>query len=388
MDLYLDCNATTPLAPQVVEAMQPFWMERMGNPSSSHRQGRMARDAVERARGEVASLLNVVPRQVIFTGSGTEANHLAIQGIAATLSTDSDSPSVVAVGATEHPSLLSAVERIAAQGWRMVQLPVDGDGLLAGGALQWIEQHRPGLISVMVANNETGVIQDLEPVIELAHQVGARVHLDGSQAAGKIPLDFAQLGADAMTLSAHKIYGPKGVGALVLSPSLEPAPLLGGGGQERGLRSGTENVPAIVGFGAAAAVARSGLEERAAQMLRCRSHLEVGLERIEGVEIIARSADRLPNTVMFLVSGIAGETLLLQLDQKGVALSSGSACRAGKTGASHVLTAMGIPSDLAKNALRVSLCRDITVEKIDIFLEILRETLDQQREVVNRAAWG
>lgn len=388
MELYLDCNATTPLDPQVVKAMQPYWMERMGNPSSAHRQGRMARDAVDRARGEVAALLNVAPRQVIFTGSGTEANHLAIRGIAATIPVDTHSPPLVAVGATEHPSLLSAVERIEEEGWEVVQLPVSEDGLLAPEAFQLIEQRRPGLVSVMAANNETGVIQDLKPLITLAHQVGARVHVDGSQAVGKIPLDYTQLAADAMTISAHKIYGPKGVGALIVSPSLQPAPLLGGGGQERGLRSGTENVPAIVGFGVAAELARAGVEEYAEQMLQCRSRLEAGLEKIEGVEVVARGADRLPNTVMFLASAFAGETLLLQLDREGVAVSSGSACRSGKTGASHVLTAMGIPPDLAKNGVRVSLCRDITIEKIDIFLEILTATLDQQRGAINQAVWG
>ncbi len=385
MDLYLDCNATTPLDPRVVEAMQPFWIGRMGNPSSSHRHGRIAKDAVELARGQVATLLNVAPKQIIFTGSGTEANHLAIHGMAATIS---GVQPTISIGATEHPSMLAAAESLGQSGWRVAQIPVDSSGLVTDESVELISQQHPDILSIMAANNETGVVQRLVPVVEAARQIGAMVHIDATQAAGKIPLDFGQIGVECMTISAHKIYGPKGVGALVVSPSLELSPIISGGGQERGLRAGTENVPAIVGFGMAAELAGAGMERESEQLLRCRSRLESGLGKIDGIEIVAESVERLPNTVMFLVQGIEGETLLLQLDQKGIYLSSGSACRAGKTSASHVLTAMGVTPDLARNALRVSLCRGITREKIDIFLETLRETIFHQRSVANRAAWG
>ncbi len=388
MDLYLDCNATTPLASEVFEAMQPFWMERMGNPSSRHSYGRVARDAVERARGEVAKLLNVSAKQVIFTGSGTEANNLVIHGLAEIISSRNLNKSTIAVGSTEHASLISATNRLHRNGWNVEQLVVDHNGLLGEEALKQIRMSRPSIVSVMLANNETGVVQNISQVVELAHQVGAVVHVDATQAAGKIPLDFPALGVDCLTVSAHKMYGPKGVAALVLEPSIKIAPLVEGGGQERGLRSGTENVPAIVGFGAAALLAGKELEDGTARLLKIRRYLEDGLNHIDGVEIVAEKVNRLPNTVMILVSGIEGETLLMQLDQQGVFLSSGSACQAGKTEPSHVLSAMGVSELRARSAVRISLCRGVTEEQIDSFLQVLTELLAPQSSLLNMAAWG
>lgn len=371
MELYLDCNATTPVAPEVVAAMEPYWSGNFGNPSSSHRAGRIAKDAIERARTQVAGLVNVGAKQVLFTGSGTEANHLAIAGIVATF----DTPGTIAVGATEHPSLYGAVTAAQSQGWRLIELPVDHNGKLTAAALELIATERPALISVMAANNESGVIQPLQPLQEQARKVGAKLHVDATQAGGKIPLDFTGLGVDCLTLSAHKMYGPKGVGALVVAPALQIRPILSGGGQERGLRSGTENVPAIVGFGAAAALSASGMEIRVQQQLACRTHLERGLQQISGVEIVAQEAPRLPNTVMCLISIMEGETLLMHLDQQGIALSSGSACKAGKTAPNRALTAMGISAERAKNGVRISLCRDITIGKVDRFLQVLKKVL-------------
>ncbi len=371
MELYLDCNATTPVAPEVVAAMEPFWSGRMGNPSSSHRAGRSARSALEQARQQVATLLNATPKQVIFTGSGTEANHLAILGIAATF----EQPGTIAVGATEHASLHAAVDMLEQQGWSVLELPVDRQGLLGSEALKQLKAERPALVSMMVANNETGVIQELSTIRDWAQQNGARFHIDATQAAGKIALDFKALGADAVTISAHKLYGPKGVGALLVSPSLSLQPQLSGGGQERGLRSGTENVPAIVGFGKAAELARHELAARSEHLLQCRNYLELGLKQIGGVEIVAEAAPRLPNTVMCLISIIEGETLLMQLDQQGIMLSSGSACQVGKTAPNRALTAMGIAPEAARNAIRISLCRDITMEQVDHFLQILKNVL-------------
>jgi len=255
-------------------------------------------------------------------------------------------------------------------------------------ALKQIRMSRPSIVSVMLANNETGVVQNISQVVELAHQVGAVVHVDATQAAGKIPLDFPALGVDCLTVSAHKMYGPKGVAALVLEPSIKIAPLVEGGGQERGLRSGTENVPAIVGFGAAALLAGKELEDGTARLLKIRRYLEDGLNHIDGVEIVAEKVNRLPNTVMILVSGIEGETLLMQLDQQGVFLSSGSACQAGKTEPSHVLSAMGVSELRARSAVRISLCRGVTEEQIDSFLQVLTELLAPQSSLLNMAAWG
>lgn len=388
MDLYLDCNATTPLAPEVLEAMQPFWIERMGNPSSRHRYGRIAKDAVERARGEVAALLNVSAGQIVFTGSGTESNHLAIHGVAESFSSNKLSGKRIAIGSTEHASILSAANSIGQSGWDVVQLEVDHNGLFGDCALEQIRLGRPSIISVMLANNETGVIQNIAPLVDQAHRIGAVVHVDASQAAGKIPLDFPSLNVDCLTISAHKMYGPKGVAALVLAPSLELMPIIDGGGQERGLRSGTENVPAIVGFGAAARLSLDSLQDSAVKLLDTRRYLEAGIKKIGGIDIVAETVNRLPNTVMMIVSAIEGETMLMQLDQRGFFLSSGSACQAGKTGPSHVLTAMGVSGQRARNAVRVSLCRGVTREKIDLFLDALSEIVEPRSSAVSMASWG
>ena len=382
--LYLDCNATTPLDPRVMQAMEPYWITQSANPSSSHRSGRAARAALEQARESVAALVHATAKQVIFTSGGTEANHLAIQGMAQSMA----DPGLIAFGATEHPSLHAAVDAMERQGWRSQALAVDAHGVITKASLQWVRQHRPQLISVMLANNETGVIQPLQALVAAAHEVGARVHIDATQAAGKIEIDFAALGVDCMTLSAHKLYGPKGVGALVVSPSLLLTPQLGGGGQELRRRAGTENVPAIVGFGVAAAIASSELEKVSGQLQEMRQRLEQGLEQINGVEIVAQEAERLPNTVMLLISAMEGETLLMQLDQKGVAVSSGSACQAGKSGPNPVLRAMGVDEQMGRNAIRISLCRQTTEEQIEQFLMTLRETLSPDSAVMRQAQWG
>ncbi len=371
MELYFDCNATTPVLPEVVEAMSACWRDNFGNPSSSHRVGRKAGSAIEQARRQVADLVAADSRGVIFTGGGTEANHLAILGLAA----EYRQPGTIAVGITEHDSLHGAVKILMEQGWKVLELAVDGAGKLVAETEKQLAQAQPQLISVMVANNETGVIQDLEPLQRYVENHSATLHLDATQAAGKIALDFAQLRADAITLSAHKIYGPKGVGALVLGPNQALKPLLLGGGQERGLRSGTENVPAIVGFGKAAELAALGLQERADYLCRCRNHLEQGLQQVPGIEVVAQKAERLPNTVMCLSAAMEGETLLMQLDQHGVALSSGSACKAGKTEPNRVLLAMGVSAERARNSIRISLCQHTTVAHIDRFLQILTQVL-------------
>ena len=366
MNLYLDCNATTPTAAEVVDAMEPFWSERMGNPSSSHRHGRAAKHAVEVARSQIASLINCEVKQIYFTANGTEANHIALQGYA-----KAHRQQVIAFSATEHPSILSAVNMVEELGWSSVKMPVDENGILQESALELLEEYKPALVTVMLANNETGVVQPMDKLIATAHKVGALVHIDASQAAGKIEVDYRALKADMMTISSHKLYGPKGVGVLVISPSVEIAPLMGGGGQERGVRAGTENVPAIVGFGAAAELAQSGLEGNIEHTLNCRKVLEQKLRQFDGVEIVAEDVERLPNTVMILVDGFDGETLLMRLDQAGAALSSGSACQAGKTEPSHLLIAMGISPARAKTSLRISLCRDITLEQVDSFIKLL-----------------
>jgi len=364
--IYLDHNASSPLEPSVLEAMLPYLGKLYGNPSSLHRLGRIGRSAIDKARSQVAALAGADPSAVIFTSGGTEANNLGIKGLAAKLPTGS-----LAVGATEHPSVSAPAARLALKGWDLFNLAVDSDGLLRDESVANLSARQPRFASVMLANNETGVIQDVSALACGLRERGGYLHCDAVQAAGKIPVDFAGLGVHLLTLSSHKIYGPKGAGALVIDKSLELEPLLEGGGQERNVRSGTENVAAIVGFGKAAELALAGLEARASHLLALRQQLEAGLARIPGIRVFAQNAPRLPNTVQFGLSGMDGEALLMALDRKGFAVSSGSACASGAGEPSPVLLAMGVDAESAKGAIRVSLGKDNTAAEVDAFLAAL-----------------
>jgi cysteine desulfurase len=361
---YFDHNATTPLDPRALDAMLPYLGALYGNPSSLHRLGRVSRSAVDAARERVAALLGAAPGEIVFVSGGTEANNLAIKGLAALMP-----PGVAAMGATEHPSVVAPMESLRNQGWQVETLPVDGDGRL-------LDEKRCDALrfaSVMLANNETGVIQDLASLAHRLIERGAILHCDAVQAAGKIPLNFKSLGVHLLTLSAHKLYGPKGVGALAADASIGLAPLLHGGGQEKGLRGGTENVAAIVGFGKAAELALAELEARRAHLLCLRERLEAGLDALPGAVIFARNAPRLPNTLQFALAGIDGETLVMALDRKGFAVSSGSACASGAGEPSPVLLAMGVAAQTAKGAVRVSLGKDNGEADIDAFLAALSD---------------
>jgi len=377
MPVYLDHNATTPLDERALEAMLPYLRGHYGNPSSVHRFGRLARAAVETAREQVAALVNAHPTQVIFTGGGTEANNLAIKGVAAACR-----PGRLAIGATEHPSVAKAAAALTRRGWRRDILDVDSEGRVVVDALA------PGtaLVSVMLANNETGVIQDIAAVGAAARRAGAILHTDAVQAAGKINVDFAATGAQLLSLSAHKLYGPKGVGALIVDKAVEIEPLLSGGGQEQGRRAGTENVAGIVGFGAAAMLARERLDEYGRRMPELRRRLEAGLRALGGIEIFSARAERLPNTVGFGARGVDGETLLMGLDQAGMAVASGAACSSGSREPSPVLRAMGIERDLARGAIRVSLGHGNTEDEMDAFVAALAAQLARLRPPVRRAA--
>lgn len=365
--IYLDHNATTPLDARVVEAMQPFLGGFFGNPSSLHRLGRISRSAVETARSRVAALVGAEPSQIVFTSGGTEANNLAIKGMAGVLA-----PGVIAWGATEHPSVLAPVQQLRKRGWELRQLAVDLAGALLAQSLGELPRERLRLASVMLANNETGVIQDVSTLAERVRASGAVLHCDAVQAAGKIPLEFNSLGAHMLTLSSHKLYGPKGAGALVMAKTIELEPLLAGGGQERDLRSGTENVAAIVGFGKACELALAELETRRSHCLKLRLALERGLARMQAVTVFAELAPRLANTVQFGLRGMDGEALTMALDRKGFAVSSGSACASGAGEPSPVLLAMGIDADTAKSAIRVSLGQDNREADIEALLGALQ----------------
>jgi len=355
---YLDWNATAPLRPQARAAMLEA-LDAIGNPSSVHAEGRAARGIVETARERVAVLVGAEPRHVVLTASGTEANMLAL------------SPKTggrwqrLLVSAIEHPSVRSggrfaAVEEVAVTAAGLTDLADLAKRLAAGP---------PALVSIMLANNETGVVQPIKAIARLAHEAGALLHVDAVQAVGRIPCDINALEADLLTLSGHKIGGPKGAGALVKRVPLDLDPLVTGGGQERGERAGTENVAAIAGFGAAAGVAEANLVAESALMRGLRDRLEAGLRAATpNLIIFGAEAERLPNTTLLALDGLKAETAIIRFDLEGVAVSSGAACSSGKVQPSHVLKAMGVSPAMARAAVRISLGPTTTEDDIERFL--------------------
>ena len=369
---YLDHNATTPLDPAVLAAMLPWLESQFGNASSRHEFGRSARRAIDEARQQVAAAVNAHPTEIVFTSGGSEANNLFLKGAAASLK-----PGLIAMGATEHPCILKPAAQLAGRGWQVRQLAVDGAGRLDLADYAEALLAKPKLISVMTANNETGVLQDVASLANAAKSGGGWFHTDAVQALGKLPIDFRVLnasGVHAMTLSAHKAGGPKGAAALVLDKRVELQPLIAGGGHERGLRSGTENVPAIVGFGVAAELAAQRVAELAVRWKRMQSRLESGLATM-GARVFATAATRLSNTSYFAFPGIDGETLVGKLDREGFAVASGAACSSANPEPSHVLRAMGVAPEIARGAVRVSLGAGNTETEIDQFINALQLTV-------------
>lgn len=365
--IYFDHNATTPIDPIVLEAMQPFLTSFYGNPSSLHRHGRLVKTAIDQARQQVAELVNVQADQVVFTSGGTEANNLAIFG--ACLPVEAGN---VVMGATEHPSVRDAFNRLRTLGGAVVQLKTDNSGLLALACIETAITAETQFISVMHANNETGVIQPLAELAELCSAKGVTVHSDAVQSCGKVDVDFAALGVDFLSMSAHKIYGPKGVGALITKKSSQLTPMLYGGGQELACRPGTENVAGIVGFGKAAELAKQQLAERTQHLQALRAVLEDGLSEISSLQIVAKQSNKLPNTCQIVMDNMDGEMLLMELDRQSIAVSSGSACASNSKEPSRVLTAMGYPNKLAMSAIRISLGQQNTQEEISTFLTVLK----------------
>lgn len=371
--VYLDHNATTPLHAAVREAMLPWLGERFGNASSRHEYGRAARKAIDEARAQVAAAVNAHPTEVIFSSGGSEANNLFIKGAAAV-----QKPGLVAVSAVEHPCVREPARQLVRAGWHFAEIAVDGEGRVEATAFAQVLAEKPRLVSVMLANNETGVLQDVAALAAQARAGGGWMHCDAVQALGKIPLDFRALGVQGLSLSAHKVQGPLGAGALIVDKRVELAPLIAGGGQERNLRSGTENVMAIVGFGKACELAAAGVAERARRLAALRERLEAGLVQL-GAQIFSASAARLPNTSFFALAGIDGETLVGKLDRAGFAVASGSACSSANPEPSHTLMAMGVEAGLARSAVRVSLGAGSSEQDIDGFLKTLGENLASLR---------
>jgi cysteine desulfurase len=370
---YLDYNATAPLRPEVREGMVAA-MDTHGNPSSVHREGREARALVESARAMVARLAGAKPEDVIFTSCGSEANTLA-------LAAQTGEAWHCYVSAVEHPSVLAGGRFDRASTSR---IRVSGDGIIDLDVLEKeLAKHHVGgwrpFVSLMAANNETGAIQPVEAAAEIVHEAGGVLHTDAVQVAGKLPLDFAAVGADMITLSAHKIGGPKGVGALVVRDGVAVEPLIKGGGQERRRRAGTENVAGIVGFGVAAELAAAEVG-RAAELAALRDGLEARALEIEpDTVVVSGQVARLPNTSCFAVPATKAETLVIGLDLAGVAVSAGSACSSGKVEASHVLSAMGFSAELAQAAIRVSLGFGTVSADIERFIDAWSELIKRMR---------
>ena len=384
--IYFDNAATTPLDPRVFDAMQPYLQRFWGNPSSLHFEGREAREAVDLARAQTAQLLGAQPSEILFTSSGTEADALAIRGA---LRAAGRRGAHLIASAVEHPAVLACCQQLEREGVALSLLPVDHDGLVDPDALREALRPNTRLVSIMAANNVVGALQPIAELARIAHEYGARFHTDAVQAVGKIPLKMGELPIDLLSLSAHKLYGPKGVGALYVRTGVPLAPLWDGGGQESGLRSGTENVPGLVGLGAAAAIAQAEMSDEAARLVQIRDHLIDSIaEALPNAYLIGDRFRRLPGHVCFGFSGAEGEAirLLLELDQWGIAVSSGSACSSRHAGEpSHVLEAMGFDPFRARGSLRVSLGRFNTREEADRLLEILPAAVRSLRTIASIA---
>lgn len=378
--VYLDHNASTPVDAAVLDVMLPFLQGQAGNASSVHQAGRVARAAIDHAREQVAALVNVQPAQVVFTSGGTEANNTALKSVAVTRDL-----SRLLVSSIEHESVLAPARYLQQQGCQLDYAKVDAQGQIDKDALQVMLASGVQMLSVMTANNETGVVQDIAALAEMAREHDVIMHTDAVQAAGKMALDFTATGVQMMSLSAHKMYGPKGVGALILDPALELTPLLHGGSQERARRAGTENVAAIAGFGKAAELAAMELPDRMVQLKVLQVYLRQQLETVPGVVMFSLETECIPNTLQCSVPGMDGETLLMQLDREGIAVSSGAACSSGDSDPSHVLTAMGVAPDLARGAIRISLGKMNTVADIDQFVVALNKVIGWSQRMVRKA---
>jgi cysteine desulfurase len=381
--IYFDHNATTALENSVLEAMLPWMTSQAGNPTSRHVFGRSARDAVEHARAQVAEACGAYTSQVVFTSCGTEANNFAVKGIVAIKSVATARQ--ILTSAIEHPCVTRPAIAMQQHGYINQKIAVDTNGKIDLDLLKLQLKTTTGLVSVMLANNETGVIQDLSTIAEMAQNAGAFMHTDAVQALGKINLNFSDLNVNAMTISSHKIHGPQGAAALIVDKKLDIQPLLHGGGQEKSLRSGTENVAAIVGFGAACELAIKNKVNFAAQTTALRNQLEQGLQALN-VNIFSQQVTRIPNTSFFAIDNIEGETLVMALDRKGYAVASGSACSSDSTEPSHVLLAMGVPADMARGAVRVSFGANNTAAQVAGFLATLNNEILRLKQLTAIAA--
>jgi cysteine desulfurase len=377
--IYLDYAATTPTHPEVVEAMLPYWGQIFGNPSSLHCHGQEAKAAMEEAREKIAAFIGAQGEEIVFTSGGTEANNFALKGIA--YANESKGNHIITT-AIEHHSLIEPCEFLARRGFEVTCLPVDGYGSVDPGEVEKAITDKTIMVSVMHANNEVGTIEPIREIAEIAHSRGIYFHTDAVQTVGHIPIDVNELGVDLLTISAHKLYGPKGVGALYVRGGTRITSFIHGGGQERTRRAGTENIPGIVGFGKAMEIAGAGMAEETKRLLPLRDKLIKGLfERIDNIRLNGHPTQRLPNNVNVSIDFVEGESMLISLDLEGVAASSGSACSSGSAKPSHVLLALGLPPEQAFGSLRFTLGRETVEEDIDRVLEILPQIVVRLRSM-------
>ena len=374
--VYLDNNATTPILPEVFEAMRPFYLEEFGNASSIHHYGQHARAAVERARASVAALVHARAAEIVFTSGGTEADNLGIFGLV-------QRGDHVVTSTIEHHAVLNSCKRLEQMGSEVTSVPVNGSGQVDPGDVRKALRPNTRLITIMMANNETGVLQPVEEIGRIAREADVFFHTDAVQAAGKVPIDVEKLACDALSISGHKLHAPQGTGALYIKKGTLIQPLLYGGSHERQRRAGTENLPGIVGLGKAAEIAANWLEsDGPATMAAMRDHLEAAvLDAVEATGVNGTGATRAPNTSNLWFDHVEGEALVIALDLKGLAVSSGAACSSGAIEPSHVLLAMGLSQGRARSSLRLSLGKQTTPQDIEFAVKLVPESVARLREI-------
>ena len=383
--IYLDHNATTPLAPVVIDRMAAAMREEFGNPSSVHHFGQRAKALMDDSRSSVARLIGVEPSEIVFTSGGTESDNFAIRGVAEAL--ESTGRRHIIATAIEHEAVINTLRALAKRGWKTTLLPVGTTGVVTPDALSAALTDDTAIVSVMHANNEIGTIQPVAELARIAKARGALFHTDAVQSAGKIPVDARALGVDLLSISAHKIYGPKGTGALWMRRGLRLIPLLTGGRHERSRRAGTENVPGIVGFGAAAELARLKMEDEGVRLSALRDRLEAGiLKDVSGTAVNGETMRRVPNTTNVSFDRIEAESLLIALDLEGIAVSTGSACSSGTLEPSHVLKAMGFPAHRTQNSIRFSFGAANTDADVDRVIEVLPRVVAKLRSLTRAPA--
>jgi cysteine desulfurase len=382
--VYFDYNATTPLAPEVIEAVRVASSDLFGNASSVHHFGQQAKAAIDEARSAIAALINGDPSEIVFTSGGTEADNFAIRGAAEALEPTGRRHLIAA--AFEHEAVLNTLKPLARRGWKTTLLPVDSSGLVSPDRVREAVSKETAVVSVMHANNEIGTIQPIAAIAAIVHEQGAIMHTDAVKSTAKIPVDVRALGVDLLSLSAHKFNGPKGVGVLWIKRGTRMLPILTGGKHERNRRAGTENVPAIVGLGVAARLAAAKLESEATRVAALRDRLEQGiLARVPGTAVNGDPRNRVPNTTNISFDRVEAESLLIALDLEGIAVSTGSACSSGTLEPSHVLRAMGLSTHRTQNSLRFSLGQFSTEEEVERVLDVLPRLVEKLRGLTKSA---